>query len=59
MEIQKNSRQIPSSDKITATVDLSEYTEAGTYTVRVTVSELPAGCTYIGEATIQIILSKK
>lgn len=48
-----------SSDKITATVDLSEYTEAGTYTVRVTVSELPAGCTYIGEATIQIILSKK
>ena len=48
-----------SSDKITAIVDLAEYTTAGTYTVPVKVEQLPEGCTYIGEATIQIILRKK
>ena len=48
-----------SSDKITAVVDLAEFTTAGTYTVRVKVEQLPQDCTYIGEATIQIILRKK
>ena len=48
-----------SSEKITASVDLSQYTEAGTYTVKVEITELPEGCTYIGEATIQIVLTKK
>ena len=48
-----------SSEKITASVDLSQYTETGTYTVKVQITELPEGCTYIGEATIQIILTKK
>lgn len=48
-----------SSDQITAAVDLAEYTTAGTYTVRVKVEQLPKDCTYIGEATIQIILRKK
>lgn len=47
------------SEKITASVDLSQYTEAGTYTVKVQVKELPEGCIYIGEATIKIILTKK
>lgn len=47
------------SEKITAAVDLSQYTEAGTYTVKVEITELPEGCTYIGEATIQIVLTKK
>lgn len=47
------------SEKITASVDLSQYTEAGTYTVKVEITELPEGCTYIGEATIQIVLTKK
>ena len=48
-----------SSDKITATVDLKEFTSEGTYTVKVQITELPEGCTYIGEATMQIILRKK
>jgi len=47
------------SEKITASVDLYQYTEAGTYTVKVEITELPEGCTYIGEATIQIVLKKK
>lgn len=48
-----------SSEKITASVDLSQYTSAGTHTVKVQITELPEGCTYIGEATINIILTKK
>lgn len=48
-----------SSDRITATVDLKELTAEGTYTVKVQITELPEGCTYIGEATIQIVLTKK
>lgn len=47
------------SDKITASVDLKELTAAGPYTVKVQITELPEGCTYIGEATMQIILTKK
>ena len=48
-----------SSDKITATVDLSTLTKEGTYTVPVVITELPQDCMYIGEAVIQIILKKK
>lgn len=48
-----------SSEKITATIDLKEFTEEGAYTVKVQITELPQGCTYIGEATIQIVLTKK
>lgn len=48
-----------SSEKITASVDLSQYTEAGIYTVKVDIKELPEGCIYIGDATINIILKKK
>jgi len=48
-----------SSEKITAIVDLKELSEQGTYTVKVQITELPEGCTYIGEATIQIVLTKK
>lgn len=47
------------SDKIIATVDLSGYTEIGTYTVPVQIREFPQGCAYIGSATMQIILKKK
>jgi len=48
-----------SSTNITATIDLTEFTKEGTYTVKVQIRELPQGCTYIGEATMQIILTKK
>ena len=48
-----------SVEKITAKVDLAELNSQGTYTVLVQVTELPQGCTYIGQATIQIILKKK
>lgn len=47
------------SGKITATVDLSEYKQEGTYTVTIKVTELPEECVYIGNATIQIVLTKK
>lgn len=48
-----------SSEQITATVDLTEYKQAGTYTVTVQVKGLPEECEYIGNATIQIVLKKK
>lgn len=47
------------SENITAKVDLAEFNTQGTYTVLVQITELPQGCTYIGGATIQIILKKK
>lgn len=47
------------SDNITAIVDMKKLTEAGTYDVLVEITELPADCTYIGDATIQIVLTKK
>ena len=40
-------------------IDYNGKVEAGTYTVKVEITELPEGCTYIGEATIQIVLTKK
>lgn len=48
-----------SSEQITASVDLTEYKQAGTYTVTVQVKELSEECEYIGNATIQIVLRKK
>ncbi|MBQ4558845.1 MAG: hypothetical protein IJA54_00790 [Tyzzerella sp.] len=48
-----------SSEKIVASVNLAEYKQTGTYTVAVQITELPEGCAYIGNATIQIILKRK
>lgn len=47
------------SGNITAKVDLKKFTETGTYDVPVEITELPEECTYIGSATIQIVLKKK
>ena len=47
------------SENITAKVDLKKFTETGTYDVPVEITELPEECTYIGSATIQIVLKKK
>ena len=47
------------SENITAIVDLKKFTEEGTYDVPVKVTELPEECTYIGNATVQIVLKKK
>lgn len=48
-----------SSDSFVAVIDLSEYTEVGTYDVVVQIKDLSNECTYIGNATIQIVLTKK
>ncbi len=47
------------SDKIIATIDLTEYTNEGTYDIPVKITELPEKCTYIEEVTVRIVLSKK
>lgn len=47
------------SEKIVATIDLSAYKEIGTYDVPVQITDLPIDCNYIGETTVQIVLSKK
>ena len=47
------------SDKITATIDLTQCKEKGTYDIPVLVTGLPQQCSYIGKATIQIVLSPK
>lgn len=41
-----------------ATIDLKEYTKAGTYTVPVQI-ELPEGCSQEGDVEVEIILEKK
>ena len=46
-------------EKIIATIDLSEYKEAGTYDVPVQIIDVPDQCVYLGGATIQITLTKK
>ena len=48
-----------SAEKIAASIDLKNYTEEGTYDVPVTIASLPNGCSFVGGATIQIILTKK
>lgn len=47
------------NEKIIAAIDLASYTKEGTYEVAVQITDLPKQCTYIGEATIEIILSPK
>lgn len=46
-------------ESISATIDLSEFKEEGTYDVPVTVTGVPRQCTYLSGATVQIILTKK
>ena len=46
-------------DKVLATLDLAAFTEEGTYEVDVQVLECPVDCTYVGDAKIEIILTKK
>lgn len=46
-------------DKVLAVIDLSTFTEAGTYEVPVAVKECPQDCTYVGEAIIEIVLTQK
>lgn len=44
---------------IIATIDLTEYTEEGTYTVPVQLLDMPEGCKYLGKVKVQVVLSKK
>lgn len=55
----KDVLQALTSEVIIATIDLSQYTQEGTYDVPVQVIELPEQCTYLGGATVQITLKKK
>ena len=48
-----------SLETFVASVDLSEFTDPGEYSVPVIISEQPEGCEYAGDATINIILSVK
>ena len=48
-----------SSEKIAASIDLKSYSEPGTYDVPITIASLPEGCSFVGGATIQVILTKK
>ena len=45
--------------KIAASIDLKSYSEPGTYDVPITIASLPEGCSFVGGATIQVILTKK
>lgn len=47
------------SGMISATIDMAEYTEEGTYDVPVQVADLSNQCKYLGGATVQITLTKK
>lgn len=47
------------SEKILAQINLSEYTEEGTYDVPVQIIDLPDQCDYLGGVTVQIILTRK
>lgn len=47
------------SENITALVNLDSYTKEGTYDVAVEIKKLPDDCTYIGNASVQIVLTKK
>lgn len=46
-------------ENVIATVDMAAYSTAGTYTVPVQVLDLPAQCSYIGGATMEITLKEK
>lgn len=47
------------SEKILAQINLSEYTEEGTYDVPVQIIDSPDQCDYLGGVTVQIILTRK
>lgn len=47
------------SEAIIASIDLENYSVEGTYTVPVKVAQLPAGCEYIEEVQVKIVLTKK
>ena len=47
------------SETITALIDLKNYSEEGTYTVPIKVTQLPNGCQYAEEITVKIVLTKK
>lgn len=46
-------------EKVIAVLDMSEFTEPGTYEVDVNVIECPQDCTYVGGDTVQVIISEK
>lgn len=51
--------QALTNEEIVASVDLKEYTEAGTYEVPVQIGRMENQCNYLGGATVQITLTKK
>lgn len=51
--------QLLTNSVISATIDLKELKEEGTYDVPVSVADLPNQCRYLGGATVQITLVKK
>jgi YbbR domain-containing protein len=46
-------------DKVLAILDLSEYTEPGTYEVSVDVLECPQDCMYVGGDKVEVIITQK
>lgn len=51
--------QVLTNSVISATIDLKDFKEEGTYDVPVNVADLPNQCRYLGGATVQITLTKK
>lgn len=47
------------AEQITATIDLKEFKEEGTYDVPVNVTSMPEGCSYNNKVKVQIILTLK
>ncbi len=47
------------AEQIVTSIDLTEYQTKGTYDVAVKVIAVPDLCTYVGETTVRITLSKK
>lgn len=47
------------TETIIASIDLGNYSEEGTYTVPVKVTQSPSGCTYVEEVQVKIVLTKK
>lgn len=48
-----------SNESIVAYIDLEKCTEEGNYVLEVKIQKLPDNCTYIGNATVEIVLEKK
>lgn len=47
------------SEKIIASIDLAQCKEEGTYEIPVQITDLPEQCSYLGETTVKITLTKK